>query len=217
MFSITAQPSTRPRIARVAVAVATVAVVAALLGGVQSAAAQSASELPASQATGVSEHTPRWDFYVASGTLIPTGAQRGDIKRANLTAAQLLYVVRPDLAVTATLGWARSRDGTDQQLDIYTYDVGVETRPARWMVGKSTIVTPFAGIGLGARSYNVRNSDLDATHRLAAYVSAGGDVAIGRVNLRLEVRDYLTGSGGQGSGGARNDVVAMVGLYFTGQ
>jgi hypothetical protein len=148
------------------------------------------------------------------------GLPRGfDFKRANLTAAQLLYVVRPDLAVTATLGWARSRDNVEQRLDVFSYDLGVEARPARWEVGSGITLSPFIGVGAGARSYNSRNSDSDATHRIAAYASVGADLAIRRVHLRLEVRDYVSGSSGQGTsgqgaGGVRNDVVAMLGLYI---
>src|SRR5690606_32763066 len=55
-----------------------------------------------------------WEFLISSGAVVPTGAQRDVIKRGNLTAAQLTYVVRPSVAVTATLGWGRSRDITLQ-------------------------------------------------------------------------------------------------------
>ena len=46
--------------------------------------------------------------------------------------------------------------------------------------------------------------------------SAGGELGIGRVRLRLEVRDYVTSFkplDGKGAAGTRNDVV-MAGLRF---
>lgn len=211
------------RIARSAIAGAV------LTGGIQAALAQTTDEPQTARIESATDQIPSWHFLVASGTLIPTGTQRGDIQRANLTAAQLLYVVRPDFAVVATLGWARSRDAAEQRLDIVSYDVGIEARPTQWVFGNGVTLSPFVGAGLGARSYNARNSNTDASHRLAAYLSAGGELGIRRVHLRLEVRDYVSGSnsagaaasggsaGDQGAGGSRNDVVAMLGLYLTGQ
>ncbi len=164
------------------------------------------------------EQKPRWEFDVPTGTVVPTGAQRGAIKRGSLTAAELSYVVRPDLAITATLGWARSRDIHsigEPKLDVFTYDLGAEVRAPRWIAGKAITFSPFAGGGAGARSYNYRNLAVGARHNAAAYVSAGGEFGIWRVRLRIEVRDYVTGFkplGGGGTADARNDVVVMNGL-----
>jgi hypothetical protein len=77
--------------------------------------------------------------------------------------------------------------------------------------------TPFAGVGAGARSYNYRNLDVDATHNVAGYGTVGGELGMGRVGLRLEVRDYVTGFKplvGGGTADTRNDVVILVGLRF---
>jgi len=166
---------------------------------------------------------PSWEFLVASGTLIPTGAQRQDLQRANITAAQVAYVVRPDLAITGTFGWARSRDLASiarPSIDVFTYDVGAEARSNRWSAGRATTFSPFAGVGVGGRSYNYHSPDVDATHNAAGYVSAGGEFGRGRVRLRLEVRDYVTSFkpfDGAGTGSVRNDVTAMIGLRITGR
>ena len=138
--------------------------VASFLGVSQGAMAQSA---PAPK--------PSWEFLVASGTLIPTGAQRQDLQRANITAAQLAYVVRPDLAITGTFGWARSRDLASvarPRLDVFTYDLGAEVRSMRWAEGRATTFSPFAGAGVGGRSYNYHSPNVDSTHNAAGYVSA---------------------------------------------
>jgi hypothetical protein len=169
------------------------------------------------------EHKPTWEFLVASGTLIPTGAQRDVIQRADLTAAQLAYVIRPDLAISATLGWVRSRDiaSVDKpKLDIFTYDLGAEVRSARWNGGRATSFSSFAGLGVGARTYSYRYLDVDATHNIAGYVSAGGEFGAKRVRIRLEARDYVTGFkplNGHGTSGARNDVVVVLGLRIAGK
>jgi hypothetical protein len=165
----------------------------------------------------------RWEFLATTGAVVPTGAQRNAIKSGNLSAAQLTYVVRPSLAVTATAGWARTRDVAsigDPKLDAFTYDLGAEVRSNRWTTGESTTFRTFAGAGAGARSYNYRSLDVDATHNLAAYGSVGGELGYRRVQLRLEARDYVSSFkplAGAGTGDTRNDVVLMAGLRIVGR
>ena len=159
-----------------------------------------------------------WEFLVPTGTIVPTGAQRDAIKRGNLTAAQLSYVVRPTLAVTATVGWARSRDiaaAARPKLDVFTYDLGAEARAPRWIAGRGVTFAPFAGVGAGARSYDYRSLDVDATHDIAAYGAVGGEIGVRRIRLRLETRDYVSSFkplAGVGAAAVRNDVVVMAGL-----
>lgn len=156
----------------------------------------------------------RWELIIPGGQLIPTGDQRDAVQRGGLTAAQLSYVPRPSLAFTATFGWARSRDVASvdhPKLDVFLYDVGVEVR------APSSTFTPFAGIGGGARSYDYRSLHADATHNLAAYASAGGEIGMGRVHLRVEARDYVArfrALDGRGASHTRNDVALLVGLRF---
>jgi hypothetical protein len=162
--------------------------------------------------------TPRWSILVPSGALVPTGAQRHTIKRGNLSAVQLAYIARPTFAITSTVGWARSRDiatAGDPKLDVFTYDIGAEVRAPQWLDGNGMTLSPFAGAGAGGRSYNYRKLDVDATHNVAGYTSAGADLGIRRVGVRLEARDYVAGFKPlTGAGAARtgNDVVVMVGL-----
>jgi hypothetical protein len=178
--------------------------------------AQTTDSVPVS----VPKTSSRWAFLVNSGTLVPTGAQRDVIKRGSLTAAQLTYVARSSLAITSTVGWARSRDITsvgDPKLDVFTYDIGAEVRAPRSITGNAVTFTPFAGAGAGGRSYDYRKLDIDATHNLAAYGSVGGELGVRRVRVRLEARDYVTAFKPlSGSGAARtgNDVVLMAGVRF---
>lgn len=162
----------------------------------------------------------RFEFLVSSGTLVPTGAPRNAIKRADQTTAQLSYLVRPNVAITTSFGWARSRDLAtvdDPKLDVFTYDVGAEVRANRRQASRTVTFTPFVGVGAGARSYNYRSLDVGATHNLAAYGSVGGELGYRRVRLRLEARDYVSGFkplAVAGTAGRRNDVAVMVGFRF---
>ena len=159
-----------------------------------------------------------WELRFNSGALIPTGNQRSALKSAQLSGVQLSWRVLPVLAVTGQFGWARSRDVSllaTPKLDVFTSDLGVEARPVQWNVGHAMLVTPFAGLGAGVRSYNYRSLDVDATHNAAAYAAVGGEVGLGRVGLRVEARDYATGFKplvGAGSSAARNDVVITAAL-----
>ena len=164
------------------------------------------------------EETAHWELLVPSGAMLPTGAQRGAIKRGNLTAVQLSYVVHTNFAVTSTFGWARSRDiasDGDPKLDVFTYDVGAEARAPRLTAGKTMTFSSFAGAGVGGRSYNYRKLDVDATHNLSAYASAGAEFGIRRLRMRLEARDYVSGFkplAGEGAARTGNDIVLMAGL-----
>jgi hypothetical protein len=163
----------------------------------------------------------RFEFVVSSGALLPTGDQRDALKNAKMTIAQLSYAVRPSLAITSSMGWARSRDiatATAPKLDVFTYDVGAELRADRWLSGRVLTFTPFAGAGAGGRSYNYRTLDVDARHNLAAYGSAGGELGYRRIRFRVEARDYVTGFKPLVANGAsvrRNDVSLMAGFRIT--
>lgn len=166
------------------------------------------------------EPTSRWEWLVPSGTVVPAAADRGAITRGHLTAIQVSYRARPNLAVTSTAGWIRSRDLSavgSSKLDVFTYDLGAEVRAAGIGARRSVSVRPFAGAGVGARTYNYRSPAMDATHDPGAYVAAGGEIGIHGVRLRLEVRDYITGFtlNGRGPSTTRNDVVVMAGVRFT--
>lgn len=183
-----------------------VTVAAALL--LSSATAARAQTSPASAAN-------TWELRFTSGGLVPTGSQRSAIDDAQVSGAQLAWLVRPSLAITGSFAWARSRDVATSgvpKLDIFTSDIGVEARPVHLRKDGKVTFTPFLGLGAGARSYNYRKLDQDATHNLAAYGSMGGELGIRRVAIRLEARDYLTGFrplAGAGKSATRNDVVIM--------
>ena len=189
-------------------ATAAVALAALMIGGTNGAAQDQTA--PA--------HGP-WQLIVNSGKFIPTGAQRSALARGNVTVAQVSYVVHEGLALTSSLGWARTHDvaGPDRpRLHMFTYDVGAEVRGGKWLEGGRLSFSPFAGVGAGGRAYDYRDLAADGGHDLAGYVSAGGELGIvHRVTLRLEARDYLTGFeplDGDGATEARNDVTVMVGL-----
>jgi hypothetical protein len=160
-----------------------------------------------------------WALRSTTGGFIPTGDLRRTLENGQSSGAQLAYRLHPAVILTGSFSWARSRDlatASAPKLDVFTSDVGVELCPKQW-IGERFTLNTFAGLGAGDRSYNYRKLAVDATHNLAGYVATGGEMGFGRLGLRLEVRDYLSGFkplAGVGSSETRNDVVIMAGLRY---
>lgn len=164
-----------------------------------------------------SSKKPGFEFVMPTGTMVPTGAHGEEVKRGTLTAIQFSHGLRPDLVVTGTVGWSRTRPlglGADAKLDMFTYDAGIECRVPRRSSDKRINFKPFSGIGFGAHSYSYRNVDVATAHNLAAYASIGGEIALVKVRVRLEVRDYMTwlDSPRAAGGTRRNDVAFLAGI-----
>ena len=154
------------------------------------------------------------------GAYIPTGDQRDLLKDAVLTGAQLSWRAIPALAITGSFGWSPTKDRVtpgNQTLDIYQYDVGAELRSASLYKGTLWDFSPFVGLGLGGRTYNYRDLDVDSKTNFDGYAALGGDIGFGPLGLRIEGRDYvsqfkpLTGSGDTKT---RNDIGVTVGVSY---
>lgn len=154
------------------------------------------------------------------GAFIPTGDQRDFLKDAVLVGGQASWRVVPALAFTGTFAWSPSKDritAGNQTLDIYQYDVGAELRvPAGYNAGFVDF-TPFVGLGLGGRTYNYRDLDVNSTTNFDGYGAVGGDIGLGPIAFRIEGRDYvsqfkpLTGTG---STKTRNDIGLAAGIAY---
>jgi hypothetical protein len=154
-----------------------------------------------------------------TGAYIPTGDQRDVLKDAVLVGAQVSYRVIPFLALTGSFGWSPSKDRIipgDETLDIYQYDLGAEARANAWRRFGALDFTPFVGLGLGGRTYNFRNLDnVDSKTNFLGYGALGGELGFGRVGVRIEGRDNVSGFKpltGDGDTKTRNDVTVAAGL-----
>ena len=154
------------------------------------------------------------------GAYIPTGDQRDFLKDAVLAGAQLSWRAIPAVAITGTFGWSPSKDritAGNQTLDIYQYDVGAELRAASLYHGGLLEFSPFAGLGVGGRTYNYRVLNVDSKTNVDGYAAVGGDIGFGPIGLRVEGRDYvsqfkpLTGSGDTKT---RNDIGVAFGVTY---
>ena len=159
-----------------------------------------------------------FEFRPYAGAYIPTGDQRDLLEDAVLVGAQASYRILPQLAVTGTFGWSPSKDRIsvgNEKLDLYQYDIGAELRAPSWFTSGAWDFTPFAGLGVGGRTYDYRDlDDVDAKTNVAGFGVIGGELGFGRTGLRVEARDYVSQfkpfTGGDSK--TRNDVTVAAGL-----
>jgi hypothetical protein len=158
-----------------------------------------------------------FEFRPYVGAYVPTGDQRDFLKDAVLVGAQASWRLTQALAVTGTFGWSPSKDritAGDETLDVYQYDIGLEGRLGN-SASSTWSFTPFAGIGIGGRTYNYRDLDIEAKTNVAGYGALGGELGVGRWGLRLEARDYLSRFEpltGTGETKTRNDITIATGI-----
>lgn len=150
---------------------------------------------------------PRWEFHLPSGMDVPVAGEERVHRRAFVSAAQVSFLTTPRVAVMSTFGWSRTRDidvKDSPKMDVLTYDLGAEVR------AKRRRVTPFAGIGVGARSHHYRNNAADTTHHPGGYLSGGAELGVHKFRVRLEVRDYLQSR-------SRQNLVVLAGVRIVGR
>jgi hypothetical protein len=161
----------------------------------------------------------RFELRPFVGAYVPTGEQRELLRRDVLVGAQASYRFIPQFAVTGTLAWsptqAHGAPG-DPTVDLYQYDVGAEGRARVWQRGTNWSFTPFAGLGVGGRTYRDRDGGIDVQSVFTGYGALGGALGFGRLGVRVEGRNYVSRAAtrlGRGGGpDARNDVTLGAGL-----
>jgi hypothetical protein len=158
------------------------------------------------------------------GALVATGDERDLLKNAVVVGGQASYNLTSNFAVLGSFAWSPSEEKTitpRPKVDLYQYDLGIEGKLDDLTSGSSVTTRPFAALGGGARTYNLRDvPGSSAQTNPLAFGAVGLDVAPsgGRVGLRLEARDNVTWfkglSGELQDRKSRNDVQFAAGLTF---
>jgi hypothetical protein len=146
------------------------------------------------------------------------------LKNAVLVGAQASYTLNTNFGLVGSFGWSPSEDKTSAsrpKVDLYQYDLGVEGRLSDLTSGSAVATRPYAILGGGARTYDLRNvAGASAQTNPLGYGAVGLDLnqANGPIGLRLEARDNVTGfkglRGELQDRKTRNDLQFVAGLTF---
>lgn len=162
------------------------------------------------------------DVRLISGGLFATGDLGDDITDAGLFGAQVGWQFHRNWGVVGTFAWVPSgsvRLAPNQHLDLYQYDAGIEGRLPEATSFAGFDLSPFAGIGAGARTYSLRRNG-DSDTRFDGYGALGFEAARGGspFALRIEARDNVSSyrglQGAASESNTRNDVTVFAGLGY---
>ena len=158
------------------------------------------------------------------GALLTTGNEHDLLKNAVLVGGQASYAFHPNFSAVGAFAWSPSQDKTSAvgtKVDLYQYDLGIEGRLDDLTAGSPVVTRPYATLGGGARTYNLRSTPgASAQTNPLAYAAVGLDLnkAGGPLGLRVEARDNVTwfkGLYGQlPDRKARNDLQLAGGVTF---
>jgi hypothetical protein len=158
------------------------------------------------------------------GAIVGTGDQGDALKSAVLVGGQASYAFHPNFSLVGSFAWSPSQDKLSPQrpdLDLYQYDLGIEGRLNNLTEGSSIATRPYAVVGGGGRTYSLRNvANADAQTDPLGYGAIGLDLdhASGKIGLRLEARDNVTGfkgfRGELADRKTRNDLQFSAGVTF---
>jgi hypothetical protein len=152
-----------------------------------------------------------------SGALIATGDQRDILKDAFFTGGQLAYRVHKNVTVVGAFGYSPGTTRTDEKLNVYQYDLGVEGRLPGLVGLGSWAISPYGTLGAGGRTYDYKHAGGTETN-FVGFAGAGADVGPrgARWGVRVGARDYVSSfrglRGELAEREARNDVAITAGL-----
>lgn len=154
-----------------------------------------------------------------AGAMIPTGEQRKLFMDAPMAGISTAVELKPTVHVLATFAWvpAQNKYGVAQNnVNIFQYTAGAELGFVRPLAGNWEL-RPFAGIGVGARTYAFQGAGLADKTCFAGYGALGTEFQVARTALRVEARDnvfcYRSPVPGVSSQ-TRNDVGLSLGVAY---
>jgi hypothetical protein len=154
-----------------------------------------------------------------AGAVIPTGELRKLFLDAPMAGISAAAELKPTVHVLGTFTWvpAQNKYGVAQNnVNIFQYTVGAELGFVTPLAGNWEL-RPFAGVGVGGRTYAFQGVGLADRTSFAGYGALGTEFQIARTALRLEARDnvirYRSPVPGV-SAKTRNDVGLSLGVAY---
>lgn len=178
------------------------------------------SLVPSAAAQSVSES--RLEVRPFIGAFIPTGTQRDMLDNAITVGAQGAFALTSYLSIVGTFSVTPSSDtrlSLDDDLDVFSYDIGAELQKSFIVTGTGVTLSPFIGLGAGGRTYDYRDRDTHAESNVAGYGALGAQLRMGSIGFRLEARDYVSSftglTGEMTDRETRNDVAILSAISFS--
>lgn len=154
-----------------------------------------------------------------AGAIIPTGELRDVFMDAPMFGISPAVELKPTVHLLGTFTWvpAQNKYGVAQNnVSIFQYTVGAELGFVTPLAGRWEL-RPFAGLGVGGRTYAFQGIGLNDKTCFAGYGALGTEFQIARTALRLEARDnvfcYRSPISGVSSK-TRNDVGLSLGVAY---
>lgn len=162
------------------------------------------------------------EYRVIAGAYIPTGSQADLLKSTAVVGLQGGAELNRRLHVIATVVYATPKTkglSYTNDVHIYQYDAGAELFHVYSASSETNHWTfrPFAGAGVGARTYHPQHSDVKSSTDMTGYGSLGAELQHVNIALRLEARDYVTrfnGFNGELTAKTYNSLVVGGGLAY---
>lgn len=153
------------------------------------------------------------------GAIIPTGDQRDLFLDAPMTGVSAALELHPSLHVLTTFMWVPAQNKypvAQDNVNIYQYTLGAELGFVKPLGGRWEL-RPFAGLGVGGRTYAFQGLGLTDRTNFVGYGAVGTEFQIARTALRLEARDNVFGYRSPVSGvgsKTRNDIGLSLGIAY---
>jgi hypothetical protein len=138
------------------------------------------------------------------GAYLPILDQRSTLADAMLVGLAGTFDLTRNAALVLSAAWSPTQSA-GATLDLFQWDIGMQGQlPVA--VARSWTLKPFAGVGIGTRTYSFRDRDVNRQTDFAFYSSLGASLRHDRLVLGLTARHGLTAFGPAGDSGARGDV-----------
>jgi len=147
------------------------------------------------------------------GAYLPILDQRGTLDDAMLVGLTGRFDLHRNAAVVLSAAWSPTQSA-GATLDLFQWDIGMQGQ-LPCAVGLSWTLKPFAGVGIGTRTYTFRDLDVNRQTDFAFYSSLGASLRHDRLVFGLTARHGLTAFGPGGDTGARGDVSVFGSVGFT--
>jgi len=161
----------------------------------------------AASAARAEEPSRPFELTPFAGAFVPVAAQRGDLASAPVLGLRGTYDLHRNVAMVLAGAWARPESGA-RKVDLFQWDIGLQGQAPIALSGAWSL-EPFAGVGIGTRTYSHVNAGADSQTDFVFYSALGADLRRGRLAVGATARHQLTAFTPAGDSGARGDVALL--------